>query len=167
VLPDGFEFVEAKEGGAFNPANRVVTWKLQGLPAGGTKVVAVKLRAGAAGDVALRTLATAGPEAPAVAPAGAAAGAAARGLEAKAETAIKAEGVAALRFDVAGLENPVEVGKEAIYEIRIVNQGTGACTNVQVMAALADGTAYSSSNGPTSGKATGRRWCSSRCRRSR
>ena len=69
-----------------------------------------------------------------------------RVLEAKAETAVKAEGVAAVRFDVKGLENPVEVGKEAIYEIRVTNQGTGACTNVQLMAAMAEDT---TSSGPT------------------
>lgn len=159
VLPDGFDIVQSSDSGVFNATNRAVTWKLVGLPAGGTKSVAVKLRAGAAGDVVLRTVAMAAPEvAPAgvgLAPAGGVAVRAGRVLEAKAETAIKAEGVAALRFDVAGLENPVEVGKEAIYEIRIVNQGTGACTNVQIMAALADGTTYTSSNGPTTAKATG------------
>lgn len=157
VLPDGFEFIQASDAGSFNATTRAITWKLPGLPAGGTKAVGIKLRAGAAGDVLLRTVAMAGPEAKdsAVAPVGGIPARAGRVLEAKAETAIKAEGVAALRFDVAGLENPVEVGKEAIYEIRIVNQGTGACTNVQIMAALADGTTYSSSNGPTTGKATG------------
>ncbi len=157
VLPDGFDFVQASDAGTFNATNRAVSWKLTGLPAGGTKAVGVKLRAGVAGDVVLRTVAVAAPEAqPAgVAPAGGVAVRAGRVLEAKAETVIKAEGVAALRFDVAGLENPVEVGKEAIYEIRIVNQGTGACTNVQIMAALADGTTFTSSNGPTQGKVTG------------
>ncbi|AWM38619.1 DUF11 domain-containing protein [Gemmata obscuriglobus] len=157
VLPDGFDFLQASEGGAFNPATRAVTWKLQPLAAGGTKLVGLKLRAGAAGDVMLRTVAIAAPEAQpnGIAPVGGIPARAGRGLEAKAETAIKAEGVAALRFEVAGLENPVEVGKEAVYEIRVVNQGTGACTNVQVMAALADGTTYSGANGPTAGKATG------------
>ncbi|AMV26621.1 Large cysteine-rich periplasmic protein OmcB precursor [Gemmata sp. SH-PL17] len=157
VLPDGFDFVQASDSGAFNATNRVVTWKLNGLAAGGTKAVGIKLRAGAAGDVALRTTATAAPEVQpgGIAPAGGVAVRAGRVLEAKADTAIKAEGVAALRFDVAGLENPVEVGKEAVYEIRIVNQGTGACTNVQIMAALAEGTTFTNSNGPTQAKATG------------
>ncbi|HEY1187542.1 MAG TPA: hypothetical protein VGE74_07775 [Gemmata sp.] len=156
VLPDGFDFIQASDTGTFNATNRMVTWKLQGLSAGGTKAVGLKLRASAAGDVQLRTVATAAPEGQpgAVAPVGGIPARAGRVLEAKAETPIKAEGVAALRFDVAGLENPVEVGKEAIYEIRIVNQGTGACTNVQIMAALADGTTYTSSNGPTAGKVT-------------
>ncbi len=157
ALPDGFDFVQSSDSGTYNATNRAVTWKLTGLPAGGTKVVGIKLRAAAAGDVVLRTVAVAAPEVPVgLAPAGGVVVVrAGRAIEAKTETVIKAEGVAALRFDVAGLENPVEVGKEAIYEIRIVNQGTGACTNVQIMAVLADGTTFTSSNGPTQGKATG------------
>ncbi len=44
-------------------------------------------------------------------------------LEQKTETAIKAEGVAAIKFEVTDLEDPVEVGKEAVYEIRVTNPG--------------------------------------------
>ena len=155
VLPDGFDYVQASDAGTFSATNRAVSWKLSGLSAGGTKAVAVKLRASAAGDVVLRTVAFAGPEA-VVAPAGVGAmKTAGRVLEAKAETAVKAEGVAAVRFDVKGLENPVEVGKDAVYEVRVTNQGTGVCTNVQLMAAMAENTTFSGANGPTTVKAQG------------
>lgn len=154
VLPDGFDYVQASDAGAFSTTHRAVSWKLPGLPAGGTKSVAVKLRATAAGDVVLRTVAHSVPE-QAVAQVGVAAKPAGRVLEAKTETAIKSEGVAAVRFDVKGLENPVEVGKDAVYEIRVTNQGTGACTNVQLMAALATDTTYSGANGPTKVTAQG------------
>jgi uncharacterized repeat protein (TIGR01451 family) len=89
----------------------------------------------------LRTVASAGPAN--ITPAGGApARAPGRGLEAKVETAVVAEGVAAVRFEVVGLENPVSVGKEVTYEIRVMNQGTGACSNVQLAAALAEGTEF-------------------------
>jgi uncharacterized repeat protein (TIGR01451 family) len=153
VLPDGFDYVQASDSGAFSPTNRAVSWKLPGLPAGGTKAVAVKLRAAAAGDVVLRAIAVAAPEQN-VAPAGGAKPAG-RILEAKGETAIRAEGVAAVRFEVKDLDDPVEVGKEAVYEIRVTNQGTGACTNVQLMAALSEGTTFSGASGPTNVKAQG------------
>jgi uncharacterized repeat protein (TIGR01451 family) len=156
VLPDGFDYVQASDGGTFNATNRAITWKLNGLTAGSMKSVAVKLRASAAGDVVLRTLAFAG-EQPGAVPAGLPQPPrpAKRVLEAKAETAIKAEGVAAVRFEVIDLDDPVEVGKEAVYEIRVTNQGTGACTNVQLMAACAEGTTFSNSSGPTQVKAQG------------
>jgi uncharacterized repeat protein (TIGR01451 family) len=159
ILPDGFDFVQASDSGTFNATYRSVTWKLSGLPAGGTKSVAVKLHASAAGDVALRTTAVSGsevaqPATPAAWP-GAAPRTTGRVLEAKADTQIKSEGVAAVRFDVKGLENPVEVGKDAVYEIRVTNQGTGACSNVQLMAAMAENTSFSAANGPTNVKAQG------------
>lgn len=148
VLPDGFEWInQASDGGTCN--GRTVVWRLPSLGAGSNRTVTVKLRASAATDPQgslLRTVAQAGPAA--VAPAGgpAAGGApvrpAGRTLEAKAETAIVAEGVAAVRFDVLGLENPVSVGKEVTYEIRVMNQGTGACSNVRVAATLAEGTEF-------------------------
>jgi uncharacterized repeat protein (TIGR01451 family) len=36
----------------------------------------------------------------------------------------------------------VSVGKEVTYEIRVMNQGTGACSNVQIAATLAEGTEF-------------------------
>ncbi len=106
----------------------------------------------------LRTIAQSVPEAPVIGQAGAGAAPVrptGRILEQKTETAIKAEGVAAIKFEVTDLEDPVEVGKEAVYEIRVTNQGTGNCTNVQLVAALAEGTTYTGSSGPTQVKAQG------------
>lgn len=143
VLPDGFDYAAASDGGS--PGGRTITWRLPGLPAGGTRTVSLKLRAVAATDGLLRTVAQAGP----IVPAGVNARPAGRGLEAKHDLAVVAEGVPAVRFEVAAVENPVEVGKDAVYEIRVMNQGTGPCTNVQLAAALADGTQFV---GATSGQ---------------
>ncbi len=145
-LPDGFDYVQASDAGAFNATTRVISWKLSALQPGGTKTIAVKLRAAAAGDAVLRTTAVAASEVT-VQHAGAGLKPSGRILEAKSETPIKAEGVAAVRFEVRDLEDPVEVGKEAVYEIRVINQGTGACTNVQLMAAMAEGVSFSSCSG--------------------
>jgi uncharacterized repeat protein (TIGR01451 family) len=160
VVPEGFEFQSASDGGAFNPANRTVLWKLSALPAGTTKLVSFKLRAAAPVEGVMKTVAQAVPPAQeAIAPAGVQpAGyrpAAGRVLEAKADSPVKAEGVPALRFEVADVEDPVEVGKEAVYEIKVVNQGTGPCTNVQVIATLADGTQVTGASGPTTGRGQG------------
>lgn len=157
VLPDGFEYVQASDGGVFNGTTRAVTWRLPSLPAGGTRQVTLKMRSVSACDGMLRTLAQGGSE-PAPAPTGVtpvSATSGPRALEAKAETQIHSEGVPAIRFEVLGVEGLVEVGKEAVYEIRVTNQGTGACSNVQLVAALAEGTTYTGSNGPTQIKAQG------------
>ena len=128
VLPEGFEWInQASDGGSCN--GRTATWRLPALPAGSNRTVTMKLRASAATDPqgsSLRTVAQAGPAN--IAPAGGAPVRPGRGLEAKAETTIVAEGVAAIRFEVVGLDNPVSVGKEVTYEIRVLNSGTGPCT---------------------------------------
>jgi uncharacterized repeat protein (TIGR01451 family) len=141
-LPDGFVLVQVSDGGVLDQEKGQVNWKLPGLPAGGTKSIGLKLHASAAGDVVLRTEAISGAEEPPAAP-GAPARPMGRVLQVKADTPIRAEGVAAVRFDVKGLENPVEVGKDAVYEIRVTNQGTCVCTNVQIMAAMAQDTTFS------------------------
>jgi uncharacterized repeat protein (TIGR01451 family) len=143
VLPDGFEWInQASDSGTCS--GRTVTWRLPALAAGSNRTLTLKLRASAATDARgslLRTVAHAGPAG--VVPAGGATPVRnSRSLEAKAETAVVAEGVAAVRFDVVGLDNPVAVGKEVTYEIRVMNQGTGACSNVQIAAALAEGTEF-------------------------
>jgi len=157
VLPEGFEYVHGSDNATYSAANRAVVWKLTGLAPAGTKTVTLKLRSAAAGDGLLRTIAQTAPEQPVVGAGGIATPAkpAGRVLEAKTETAIKAEGVAAVRFEVLDLDDPVEVGKEAVYEVRVMNQGTGACTNVQLVAAIAEGTEYKGSSGPTQVKAQG------------
>lgn len=143
VIPEGFEVVQASDGGAFNATSRSVGWKLSGLTAGGAKSLSLKLRSVAPTDATIRTIAQTAPEGKG------------KALEAKGETAVKAEGVPALRFEVAGAEGVVEVGKEAVYEIKVTNQGTGPCTNVVVVAELGDGTVLGTHSGPTTGKAVG------------
>lgn len=154
VVPEGFEFVAASEGGFFSATNKTVQWKLPGLPANGTKTLTVKLRAIAPTDGIVRTLAVTGnPESST--PGIAQVGAKSKSLEAKAESPVKAEGVPALRFEVAGSEGVVEVGKEVTYEVKVSNPGTGACTNVQLVVELADSTTATDAKGPTVGRTTG------------
>jgi len=157
VIPDGFEFINASDGGVFTPTTKAVMWRLAPLPAGGAKSVSVKLRAVSATDASIRTVVQAGAADTTTAPGVAQATAKARMLEARCDTAVKSEGVPALRFDVVGLEGLVEVGKEAVYEIKVTNPGTGACTNVQLEAELADGTTAAGAAGPTTGRTTGQK----------
>jgi uncharacterized repeat protein (TIGR01451 family) len=149
TLPSGFEFLAASDGGTLAANGRDVNWKLAGIPAGAGKAVSVKVKAVAPADAVLTVAANTTGE-PAVMTAGVQpASVASRGLEVKSELAIKAEGVPALRFEVVDVEDPVELGKEAIYEIKIANQGTGPCTNVTIAAFPAEGTTAVASNGPT------------------
>ncbi|MFO0852614.1 MAG: hypothetical protein U0871_29240 [Gemmataceae bacterium] len=158
VLPAGFEFVAATDGGEYQPTNTAVGWRLPGLAAGGSKTLTLKVRAVQPVDGAIRTVvvAVADPTAASgIVPVEARTGAKPMLLEARAETAVKAEGVPALRFEVVDVEDPIEVGKEAIYEVRVTNQGTGPCTNVRIVADLAEGTSYVAAQGVTNARPNG------------
>jgi uncharacterized repeat protein (TIGR01451 family) len=155
AVPDGFEFVSATESGSFQPTARTVVWKLPALAAGGKKDLALKLRATGIADGSVKVFAQSGAVEPVEAGVAPASARVARTLEAKAEGAIKAEGVPALRFEVIDVEDPVEVGKEAIYEIKVVNQGTAPCTGILVAATLAEGTSATGANGPTQARGQG------------
>jgi uncharacterized repeat protein (TIGR01451 family) len=122
AFPEGLEFVSATEGGAYDATTRTVSWKLPPAAPGSKKPLAVKTKSAVAGHLAVRAVAQAGPK-----------------LGARAEAVLQAEGVPALLFEVVNLENPIEVGKETTYEIKLVNTGTVACTNVRISAALSDG----------------------------
>ena len=154
VVPEGFEFVAASEGGTYTAANKSVMWKLPGLAANGSKTLTVKLRATSPTDAVIRSVAQAG-AAETATPGIAQVGAKAKTLESRAESPVKSEGVPALRFEVIGSEGVVEVGKEVTYEVKISNPGTGACSNVQLIVELADSTSATDAKGPTVGRTTG------------
>ncbi len=154
-VPEGFEFISASDSGSVQSGTRLIVWKLSSLGASTQKELKLKLRATEMVDGSIKVQAIAGSGddvEDGVKPASARLG---RSLEAKAESVVKAEGVPALRFEVRDLEDPIEVGKEAIYEIKVENQGTAPCTNVQIMATLADGTTATGANGPTQARGQG------------
>ncbi len=159
VVPEGFDYIQASDGGNYLAASRTVMWKLAAMGTGSTKSLTMKLRAAAATEATIKIVAQAATPVPnametnGVIPAGGRG--AGRVLEAKAEATVKAEGVPAIRFEVIDIEDPVEAGKEAIYEIKVVNQGTAACTNVIVAATLAEGTAATGATGPTQARGQG------------
>jgi uncharacterized repeat protein (TIGR01451 family) len=72
-----------------------------------------------------------------------------RGLEAMVETAVRVDGMPGLTAEVRDLDDPVEVGAETTYEIRVVNQGTATSDNVRVTAFVPEAMAVVAADGPT------------------
>jgi uncharacterized repeat protein (TIGR01451 family) len=122
AFPEGLEFISASDNGVYDPVNKTVTWSLPSQPAGGKKVISIKARANAAGNLAVRAIAQAGSK-----------------IESRVEGIVAVEGVPALQFEVNGSADPVELGKETVYEVKLVNKGTCACTNIRLQAILSDG----------------------------
>ena len=58
-------------------------------------------------------------------------------------------GVPAILLELVDVEDPVPVGGEVVYEIRVTNQGTAALTNVRPVGTVPDLQEYVSSTGAT------------------
>ena len=129
-LPKGMRFVRANNMGEYDAATHAVYWSLAELPKGER------------GSVELVAMPTeAGPQTLQVE------GHAQQGLADHTQRDIMVEGLAAIMFEVHDLEDPIEVGGETGYEIRVVNQGTKAATNVQVAVDMPPGLKVISAEG--------------------
>jgi uncharacterized repeat protein (TIGR01451 family) len=63
---------------------------------------------------------------------------AARALRAEGELLTRVEGLPALLMELVDLDDPVEVGAETSYEMRVTNTGTKTETNVQLTCTVPD-----------------------------
>jgi uncharacterized repeat protein (TIGR01451 family) len=132
TLPEGLEHVSASDGGVYDAAARSVAWSLGTLGPGETRTVTIRLLARKPGDWVNQAVVRAD-----------------RGIEAKSGVPVHVEGVPALLLEVVDLDDPVEVKGETTYEIRVVNQGSGTCTNVQMRGVIPAGLEALSADGPT------------------
>lgn len=131
-LPAGFQFVEADQFGHYDPQTRTVHWRLEQLPPREIGTVTLTALPLEAGEHRLRVETSADD-----------------GLESATEQTIIVEGVAAILFEVVDVDDPVEVGGEATYEIRVTNQGTKTASNLQIAALLSDDLRPLAAAGPT------------------
>jgi uncharacterized repeat protein (TIGR01451 family) len=122
-LPKGLQFVSANNLGEYDAATHSVYWALAELPANSkgnpeqmarVEVTTLPVEPGEHKlEVATR---------------------AQQGLEDRAEAHVKVEGLVALSFEVKAADGAIEVGGETTYEVTVVNQGSKAAANVQVVA---------------------------------
>jgi uncharacterized repeat protein (TIGR01451 family) len=140
VLPKNLKFVEANNGGQFDEATHAVYWNLEELPpqeTGTVKLTTLPLEAGEA-RVLIKSSSPSG-------------------LKDEREEVVAIEGLAAINFQLADLKDPIEVGGESSYEIRVTNQGTKASSNVRIAALLPRGMKPLSAEGPVRYKIDGQR----------
>lgn len=132
TLPPGFKFVDANNAGRFDPATRRVQWLLEELPPnqkGSVQLTAVPIEPG---EQVIKIESTAE-----------------RGLNVAKQEQVLVEGVAAIMFEVADLADPVELGGETTYEVKVVNQGSKAASNVRLTALLPPELKVIAAEGPT------------------
>ncbi len=131
-LPKGMQFVRANNMGEYDPATHSVYWSLAELPANQTADVELEMLPTEPGQQKILVESKAD-----------------QGLVDRAEQAVVVEGLAAIKIEVVDLQDPIEVGSETTYEIRIENQGTKAATHVEVAAVLPPGLSFVAAEGPT------------------
>ncbi len=131
-LPRGLDFVSADNQGQYDPQSRSVRWSLEELPAKDQGKVTLVTLPVEAGEHSLRVE-----------------GRAELGLSDAREEAILVEGVAAIVYQVVDLADPIEVGGETTYEIRVVNQGSKDATGLEVVAELPEELEPVDAEGPT------------------
>jgi uncharacterized repeat protein (TIGR01451 family) len=131
-LPKGMQFVQANNMGEYDAATHSVYWSLAQLPEGekgSVELVAMPVEPGQ------QTFEIEGK--------------AQQGLTDEVKQDVLVEGLAAIMFEVRDLEDPIEVGGETTYEIRVLNQGSKAAANVQVLVTLPPGIEAISASGET------------------
>lgn len=114
-LPQGMRFVKATNLGEYDATTHSVYWSLAELPEGEQGKVELTALPVTSGELTLQVE-----------------GQASEGLKDETAMAVKIEGIAALQFEVLDVEDPIEVGGETVYEVRVENQGTKGATNVGV-----------------------------------
>jgi uncharacterized repeat protein (TIGR01451 family) len=131
-LPRGMKFLAADNEGQYDSASHAVYWSLKELPAETAGQMQVTTLPVEVGEQKLRVD-----------------GQAALGLKSTAESLVAVEALAELFFTVTDAADPIEVGKETVYEIRVVNQGSKVAQNVVATALLPQDMEAVNGDGPT------------------
>jgi hypothetical protein len=118
LIPAGFRLHQA-QGGQYQEAARLVSWNLGDLQPGQSKEIAVDLIPIEAGEHRLIAHAKT-----------------ARGLKTETEVCTIVEGLPSLEMEVSHMDDPIEVGAETAFEIRVANKGTKTETNLEVVCTL-------------------------------
>jgi uncharacterized repeat protein (TIGR01451 family) len=132
LIPEGFEFVKADKNGKYDASNGSVSWFVGHLEAGRSVQVGIELAAKQIGEY-LHHVQASGEN----------------GTIATCKLATRVDGTAAVVMEVADLDDPVEVGTQTAYEIRIRNDGSQAAHNLRIACELPAGVELIDTKGPT------------------
>jgi uncharacterized repeat protein (TIGR01451 family) len=122
ILPDGAQYVSATEGAAVSAEHRQVGWTVGMLAPGAVRVLELTCLLTAPGDNRLDVRTRGEPE-----------------LVSVQSISTRVEALADLQLVVNDPRGAVPVGTETAYEIRIVNRGTKAAEDIQVLGYFSDG----------------------------
>jgi hypothetical protein len=120
MLPAGVEYAPGTDGGA--PQSGGVSWRIGKLAPGDERTFAFTCTLQNEGDKRIEFRAKGSGE-----------------LEAAAAAMTRVEALADLKLVVNDPTGPIAVGKEVIYEVRVMNRGTKAASNVEISVFFSEG----------------------------
>jgi uncharacterized repeat protein (TIGR01451 family) len=115
LLPEGLVFIAASDRGLFQANTRTVHWLLDQLPAGASKTLVVRVNGEKAGQY--QNVASARADGVA---------------EIRSGGILVLEGLSDLALRVIDRDNPIELGRETVYEIQVQNPGSAPARNVRL-----------------------------------
>jgi uncharacterized repeat protein (TIGR01451 family) len=139
LVPEGFKVLAASDGGRYDLSTRTVSWYLGEIGPG--QAHEVKLEAQAVNPGELKHKANV---------------VGSRGLNAESECTTRVEGLSALMLEMVDTEDPIEVGSETAYEVRITNTGSKVETNIRLAAVIPDKMEFKHAIGPVRFHAEGK-----------
>jgi len=131
-IPTGFTFISASQGGKYDSISRTISWFVGRLAPGKNAKLKLELKANQIGDQVHSVEAVSE-----------------HGVKTVVQSSTKIEGAASLVMVIADLHDPVEVGSETAYEIRVRNDGSKSATNVGISCELPAGVELKSAKGPS------------------
>jgi uncharacterized repeat protein (TIGR01451 family) len=132
TLPEGMDFVAASDRGIYRPSSRSIYWLVENLAPLQTRQLAVKVQPRMAGKFMQQAMARSE-----------------NGEENRLATALYVESQPDVTVKLLGQDSHVALGREAVYEIQLKNQGSGVATGVNVLAILPEGMRLGHVKGPT------------------
>jgi len=137
-LPPGLQFVSADQEGQYDRRDHLVYWTLVELPPQQPSVFRLTALPIETGPQELSVKSEAD-----------------LGLSHEFQHTTNVEGITEVRFSVSDVQDPIEVGTETTYEIRVTNNGSKTAANVNVAAMLTNGMTPIEGDGPTSVQISG------------
>ena len=131
-LPEGFQFLKADKGGSYDDSKRAIGWFVGRIEAGKSVEVKAILVAKKLGSYTHRAGAISE-----------------QGVRAETSIKTKIDGTASLVVELIDLDDPVEVGAETAYEIRVRNNGSKAASQVKIACELPKDVQLLNAKGPT------------------
>jgi uncharacterized repeat protein (TIGR01451 family) len=137
-VPAGFKFSSAEANGKYDSVSKSIKWAVGDVAPGQTRELKCELIASSTGDFTHKVVASGE-----------------RGLKAEGSAATRVDGLSAMAMEVTDTDDPVEVGSETSYEIRVANTGSKDETDVKVVCALPPQMKFKSARGPGSHEVSG------------